>query len=145
MKGAILPDHMPVNKYQLLVLGMPPLTFTEISGIEDELQTVDLPDRTVASGGNRTSVEFTGKLPAHHMGEQGAMEAWYMQAQDPVSPDYKKTATLVLQSNSGLVVKSYSLMGVFPSKRATPDLEMAAEGEAAMIEWTFKADDVMPG
>ena len=52
MKGAIKPNHMAVNKYTLTVIGMPPLTPTEISGLEEELQTVELPDRTRASGGN---------------------------------------------------------------------------------------------
>jgi hypothetical protein len=77
MKGAIAPDHIPVNKYQLLVAGVIPLTITEVSGIEDELQTTELPDRTVASGGNRgpSEVEIVGdhldpqhRRPGAHLG-----------------------------------------------------------------------------
>ena len=66
MKGVINPDHIPVNKWQLIVVGLPPLTITEQSGIEDELETTELPDRTIASGGNRKSAEFTIMIPTHH-------------------------------------------------------------------------------
>jgi len=142
MKGAIQPDHIGVNKYELIVIGLPPLTFTAVSGIERELQTVDLPDRTTASGGGTNPVEFTADLPAHHIIQQAAMEAWFVEGQDPVSPTYKKVGTLVLKSGSGLVLRPFPLLGLYVSKRATPDLEMANEGELAIITWTLKADDM---
>jgi hypothetical protein len=144
MKGALQGDHIPLNKYQLIVLGMPELTFTEIGGLEEELETVDLPDRTVASGGQTKPVEFTAMLPAHHMVQQAAMELWFKEGQDPVLSTYKKTGTLMLKSISGNTIRTYSLLGLFVSKRATPDLEMANEGEMAGIEWTFKADQMLP-
>ena len=144
LKGTILPDHIPVNNYELLVLGIVPLTFTEISGLEEELETTQLPDRTVASGGNTLPVEFTAMQPMHHLIEVGAMEVWFRESQDPVLPTYKKAATILVKSISGLQTRSYALTGVFPKKRKTPDLEMANEGEAAMIEWTFSADKVLP-
>ena len=50
MKGIIKPDHIPVNNFDLLVAGLIDLTAVEVSGIEDTLQTIDLPDRTRASG-----------------------------------------------------------------------------------------------
>lgn len=144
MKGAIKGNHIPVNKYQLLVLGLPPLTPTEISGLEDELQTTELPDRTRASGGNRGPLEFTIKLPMHHLVEQAAMEVWFRESQDPVLPSYKKVATLIHQSITGSLVKTYSLLAVFPTKRKLPDLEMANEGELALVEWTLSIDDILP-
>jgi len=144
MKGAILGDHIPLNKYQLIVLGMPELIFTEISGLEEELETVDLPDRTVASGGQTKTLEFTATLPAHHLIMQAAMELWFVEGRDPVASTYKKTATLILKSISGSTFRTYSLIGLFVCKRATPDLEMANEGEMATIEWTFKADQMLP-
>jgi len=144
MKGTIKPDHIPVNKYKLLVLGLPEITATEISGLEDELQTTELPDRTVASGGNRGPTEFTIMVPMHHTVEQAAMEVWFRESQDPVLPTYKKAGTIIHYSISGQVDRTYSLIGVFPSKRATPDLEMANEGEMAAVEWTLKVDDVLP-
>lgn len=144
MKGVIQGDHIPVNKYQLLVLGMPPLVITELSGIEDELETADLPDRTVASGGNRKATEFTMMIPMHHGVEQAAMEVWYRESQDPVSPTYKKAGTLVHTSISGSTLRTFTLIGVFPKKRALPDLEMVNEGEMAQVEWTMSTDDIEP-
>lgn len=144
MKGTIQADHIPVNKYEFLVAGLLPLTVTHVSGIEDELQTTDLPDRTRASGGNRGPTEFTIMMPAHHTLEQAAMEVWYRESQDPVSPTYKKPVTLVMDSLSGKGGRSFTLVGVFPRKRKLPDLEMKNDGEMAEVEWTMSADDVIP-
>ncbi len=144
MKGTIREDRIPVNKYQLLIVGMPPIVLTEVSGIEDELETADLPDRTVATGGNRKSVEFSVTQPMHHTIERLAMEVWYREGQDPVSPTYKKPATLAHLSNTGNTIATYELTGMFLSKRKLPDLDMNNEGEMASIEWTCKADDVLP-
>ena len=144
MKGKIKPDHMPVNKYELIVIGLPPFTPVTVSGIEDELQTVDLPDRTKASGGNRGPSEVVITLPMHHLAEQAAMEIWFAESQDPVSPTYKKIGTLIHKSNSGQVFRSYTLKDVFPSKRSLPELDMANEGEQAVVEWTLQVDDVLP-
>lgn len=144
MKGVIQGDHIPVNKFQLLVPGLPPLVITELSGIEDELETADLPDRTRASGGNRKATEFTMMIPMHHTVEQAAMELWFRESQDPVSPTYKKAGTLVHQSISGTTIRTFTLIGVFPTKRALPDLEMVNEGEMAGVEWSMSADDIEP-
>lgn len=143
MKGALEADHIPVNKFDLLVLGLPPLTITELSGIEDELENVVLPDRTVASGGNRGPVEFTISMPSWHTIEQAAMELWFKESQDPVVPTYKKAATLTMKSIGG-TPKAFALIDLFPTKRSTPDLEMENEGEPAMIEWELKASDMQP-
>jgi hypothetical protein len=144
MKGAILPDHIGVNKYQLLINGVAPLTLTEATGLEDELQTTELPDRTRASGGNRGPSEIEVKIPMHHLIEQAAMELWFKESQDPVAPTYRRAATLLHFSISGVVIRSYSLLGVFPSKRVNPDLEMANEGELALVTWTLSVDDILP-
>ena len=144
MKGAIQPDHIPVNNFELLILGLPPLTPVEISGLEDELQTTDLPDRTTASGGNRGPTEFEIQLPMHHLLEQAAMEAWLIEAQDPVSPTYKKVGTLIHKSISGVVLRTYSLVGAYTNKRTLPDLEMENEGEIALVGWNIKVDDMKP-
>lgn len=144
MKGVLDPDHIAVNNYQFLVLGLLPLTPTEIGGMDDELETTDLPDRTRASGGNRKASEITIMLPAHHTVEQAGMELWLRESQDPVLPTYKKTVTLVMTSISGNNSRSWTLVGVFPTKRSTPDLEMENEGELATIEWTLSVDDIIP-
>jgi hypothetical protein len=144
MKGVIKSDHIPVNNYQLIIIGLPPLNPTEISGIEDELQTVDLPDRTVGSGGQRAPAEFTMMIPAHHTLEVAACEVWFKEAQEPVSPTYKKAGTILMKSLSGKTIRSRSIVGAFIHKRVDPDLELANEGEMAAIEYTVKVDDVLP-
>lgn len=145
MKGSIQSGHIPVNKYQLLFVGVPLLTPTTVSGIEEELQTVDLPDRTKASGGNTGASEMTIAIPAHHSVEIAAMETWWIESQDPVSPLYKKAGSLLMESVAiGGATRTVNLMGVFPTKRKYPDLEMANEGEMAVVEWTLSIDQVLP-
>ena len=144
MKGRIDPNHIPLNNYELLVLGMPSLTFTTVSGIEDETQKSEMPDRTMATGGNRGPTEFTAMLPLHHRTQQAAMELWFREGQDPVSPTYKKAATLLHKSIGGTTVASFAIVGVWPFKRKNPDLEMNNEGELAEVEWSFSADDIEP-
>jgi len=143
MKGMILPDHIPVNNYELIVVGGPPiLTFVTFDGIPEELETVDLPDRTVASGGNTKSFETAATHPTHHAVENAYLEAWFLAAQNGV-PGYKRAATLLKKSVSGLVTKSYNLIGMFPSMRETADQEMENEGDLDVTAWTFKGDRII--
>ncbi len=143
IKGAIQANHIPLNKYKLLVVGLPPLTPTKVSGIEEELEAVDLPDRTKASGGNTKVVQFTVMLPMHHLIEQAAMEVWFKESQDPVLPSYKKPATVIMTPIGPGIPVARTLVGVFPMKRKLPDLEMKNEGEMAEVEWTLSADDII--
>jgi hypothetical protein len=144
MKGAIQPDHIPKNKYSLKVVGLPPITFTFVGSLEEELEKVDMPDRTAASGGNTKSTEFNVRHPTHHVAERIAMENWFHEGQDPVSPNYKKVGTLTKQSISGMAIASYVLQGLFVWKRVTPDLEMSNEGELDELEWSMSVDTIIP-
>lgn len=148
MKGVILEDHIPLNKFILSVSGIGvDLIFTTVSGIEEELDSVEMPDRTVATGGRTKPVEFTAMLPLHHETEQAAMEEWFAQThgdgrEPSVNLDYKRTGTLRLPSISGIIQVSFVLDELFPCKRGLPDFEMESEGEMAQVEWTFKASDI---
>ena len=144
IKSTLLPDHVQVNKYQLTVAGLPPLLFTASSGLEEELDSVELPDRTTASGGRTKPVEFEVTQPMHHTIERLAMEAWYTEGKDPVSPTYKKIGTLIMFSQSNIIQVSYMLIGLYVFKRTTPDLELENDGELATIVWGMKADEVEP-
>ena len=144
MKGVIQKDHIPLNKFKLVVLGLPEFTFTALSGLEEELDVVTLPDRTVASGGRTGPVEFTVMLPIHHTVERAAMEIWYQEGQDPVTPTYQKPGTLVLESISGNTIATFSMPDMFVGKRGMPDFEMDNDGEMAEIEWTIHASDMLP-
>lgn len=142
MKGAVLPGHIPVNSYELLIIGMPPILFTEVSGFEQETEKVNLPDRTVASGGNEKPTEFTAKIFEHHTVELAALELWRREGIDPVTPTYKKVGTLIKKNIHGQITTTRSILGLWITKRGDSDLELANEGEPAMIEFTFSADKI---
>ncbi len=144
MKGSVQPKHIPVNNFELLILGIPPILFTEISGLEEETEKVNLPDRTVASGGNTKPVEFTGTSFEHHTIEMAALELWRKQGVDPVDPLYKKAGTLIKRNINGQIASTRTITGLWITKRKDSDLDMADEGNPAMIEWTFSADSVKP-
>jgi hypothetical protein len=145
MKMVLLPDHIPVNNFDLIVVGGPPvLQFVTIDGFDWELEVTDLPDRTVASGGNTKAIEFTATHPKHHTIEDAFLQLWWQESQDPVLPTYKKAAALLVSSISSLNVRSFNLIGMFPKKQKTADLDMANEGELNVTEWTFSADLPIP-
>lgn len=140
MKGSVEPNHIPVNNYELIVVGLPKILFTTISGLEEETESVDLPDRTSASGGNSKPVEFTATSFEHHTVELAALEAWRREALDPVSALYKKVGTLIKRGIEGNIVSTRTLIGLWVQKRKDADLDLANEGDPAMIEWTMKTD-----
>lgn len=144
MKGKIKEDFMPTSNYELIVVGMVPLTVIEMTGIEDELNKTELPDHTVASSGTRKATECEITTPMHHTVEQLALEAWFKEGQDPVTATYKKAATLIHKSNSGRVLRTFSLIGVFVFKRGLPELKMVEEGEMAVVKWSLSIDDLEP-
>lgn len=142
LKGVIKPDPIPVNKYELLVIGLPAFTATSVSAIEEVVDSVILPDRTTMSGGNTQPVEFTIMTPSHHTVEYLALELWYSEGQDPQTSTYKKSAVLLLKSGTGAIIRSYALTGVWLCKRKLPELSMENEGDMAQVEWTLKADSI---
>lgn len=143
MKGSVQPNHIPVNNYELIVVGLPKILFTTLSGLEEETEAVDLPDRTKASGGNSTPAEFTGTTFEHHTVELAALELWRLEGKGNVSPLYKKVGTLVKRGIDGNVVTTRTVIGLWITKRKDADLDLANEGEPAMVEWSFSADEVL--
>jgi hypothetical protein len=116
LKFVIEPDHIPVNNYRLLIVGLTPITFTSIGSLERELDWTELPDRTQASTGRTKPGETEVKVPMHHTVQINAMEQWYQEGQDPISPTYKKTGTLTAYSGTTLINKTFTLIGVFNCK-----------------------------
>lgn len=145
MKGDILPSHLAVNKYKLIFTGLPELHPTTIGSLEEEIDSVDLPDRTSASGGESRPVEFDITIPAHHHLEIAAMEAWYQQGQEPVDPAYLKLGTLVIESHvTGQIPRTQTLMDTWCFKRATPELDQDNEGEMAVYTYSLKTNRILP-
>ena len=143
-KGSVKPNHAPVNNFELIIVGLPAILFTEVGGLEQETESADMPDRTQVSGGNRKGTEFTAKMFEHHTVERAAMDLWFEEGVDPVTPTYKKVGTLIKRGIEGNVVSTQTLTGLWVKKRMTSDLDLANEGEPAMVEYTFWADDVLP-
>lgn len=144
IKGVIAPDELAVSKGKLLVAGFIPILFTEIKGLKAELETADLPDQTRVSGGRTKCGDFTVKLPAHHFAEVRLLEEWHKKSQDPVDPDYKKSATLIFFAKSDRKFKAWNVKGVFVSGETLPDMDLANQGDAAMVEFTMAFDDIKP-
>jgi len=144
LKNVIKPDHAAMNQYELAILGLPKIVFTKVSGLEDETDGVDLPDRTHASGGQSKPFEITAEMPTHHDAEMAALELWLQEGRDPVTPTYKKSGVMIYKKISGEIAKTYSLLGMWCKKQKTPEVEMANEGEQAFTEWTFSIDEKLP-
>ena len=143
MKFSIRDDHIPVNKYRMDVAGIIPITFTTIGSFDIERDTVDLPDRTKASGGRSKAGEVEVKVPMHHYDQVAAMDAWFAEGLDPVSPTYKKVATMTLLSLTSLGQRSSTVIGANVSKKADPDKEMNDDGNMAEMAYTICWDDVI--
>lgn len=144
LKGKVQGDHMPLNKYQLSIVGLPTIDFITVAGLESEVDTVDLPDRTKATGGQIGTSELTVAVPSHHEAQIFAMEIWLQEAQDPVTITYKKGGILTLKSNSGQAERVWVLAGVFCSKRSIADMGIENVGELATTEYTLMCDEISP-
>jgi len=144
MKGSIQANHVSKNNFELQIVGLPPITFIEVGDIPEQVDKVDLPDRTRASGGTKQAGEFTAVVPSHHDVEVAAMEAWFKEAQDPVSPTYKKSGVLIKKGIDGTVVRSYSFVGLWVSERNLSSVAMENEGEMDAIEFLLNFDDIIP-
>ena len=144
LQGLIDPDHIPVNKYVLTIAGFGDVTFTKVGGLEIELGVIDLPDRTRATGGQTSAADMTVEVPMHHTAEIAVMDLWFSMGRDPVDPTYKRAAALVMTSNTTLEFKEYSLQGAWCSKRKLPDLDMANDGDMAVVEYMIQVDEVIP-
>ena len=144
MKGTIHPDHIPKNKFSLRVRGLPEIVFIKIDGLEEELEVVEIPDRTRASGGNTKAGDFTAAVPTHHVEQIQAIEAWMVDSTDPVNPGYKKTGILTKVSITGMRRVIFTILGMFPSKRASDSSDMEDEGNMDTTTFTFNFDDIVP-
>jgi hypothetical protein len=145
IKNVINENRIQVNKYLLdLQPGIGSVLLTTISGLEEELDAVELPDRTTRSGGRKKSIEFEVTQPLHHDLEVARMEAAYVEAQDPVSPLHLKVGTLIQFDQSGLPRRKFTLLNVWVKKRVHSDLELENDGDMATITWTLQCDEILP-
>ena len=144
MKGVIQPNHVPKNNYDLLIIGLPEIVFTEIGDIEEVIDVVDLPDRTRASGGTKQPGDFSVIVPSHHDVDIAAMEAFFLEAQEPVAPTYKKAGVYSKKALDGTNVRQYALVGLFCSMRTLTTVNLENEGEMDAVEYLLNFDDIKP-
>lgn len=153
LKGTIPPGHIPANQYEMLIGGSPPYPGrfipTSVKGLEKELETVDLPDRTHASGGQTKPGMMTITVPLHDRMANGYMNFWHKQGMAPVDPNYKKPVTLVYKSihHGSLGGGAFqpvvrTIIGVFCKKPSTDDLAMKDEGNMVEQTWMLPYDDI---
>ncbi len=145
LQGSIQPDHLSQAKFTFNIIGLPPLHPITVSGLGDEIDTVELPDQTMASGGGIKPTELTITFPGHggnHAIEVEAMEIWYKECKGNVSPNYKKAGTLTVHSISGSHSRSYGITGVFVTKRSISDLDMNNDGDMHTHEYGLSIDAV---
>jgi len=143
IKATIQPDFMPLNKVKLSVPTLPVLTLISISGLEEDLAKVTLPDKTIQSGGRVEPVEFEIEIPLHHTTEVAAMEVWYATCQEPVLPGHKKVGTVSFFSQSNLVQRTYMLPGLMICGRGLPDGSLDNDGEQANNKWKMACDEIL--
>lgn len=141
LKNKIQPDHAPINKYELQILGLPKITFTKVSGMEQEVKKTNMPDMTAVSGGESESFEITAEIPLHHDAEIQAIEDWHDEGKDPVQLTYKKSGTMEYKRASGVTARAYALIGVWIPKLKYPDADMSDSETPAMLEITMSIDD----
>lgn len=143
LKGKIQDNHIPLNKFELVVAGLPTLVLVTTDDIEEMLNVVEMPDRTFRSGGQTGPVEFTGTIPMHHDVQVAALEAWYKQGQDPVQDGYLKAGSMVFYRNDG-TPRPFELVNLWVAGRTVPGGDMANDGEPAMLTFAFRADEITP-
>ena len=143
LKGKIKENHIPLNKFELIVAGLPKITLTSTEGIDEEIAVIEMPDRTSRSGGQTKPIKFSGKIPMHHDVEVAALEIWYKQAQDPVQEGYLKAGSMMFYRSNG-DPRPFELINLWISGRSIPGGDMGNEGEPAMLTFKFEADEVTP-
>ena len=146
MKGTILADHYLKNRFTLTFTptggSSTTISPVAVTGWDEEIDTVDLPDRTRASGGVSQPVDITVRIPLHHEQDILVMDKWWDECHGAtVASTYKKSVILTHKKLSGATY-AHTWNGAFINKRTLPDLEMENEGEEVEVEYGFSVDDI---
>ena len=148
MKSVLDPNHIPRNKYFLDIPEIPDfINFVAVEGLESEIDNVEMPDKTMVSGGRTAPSEFTGRVMLHDIVAVDVLQRWHEDCKDPADPFYKKTGILQYEPINGTkgpgVFTTFELRGIWPSRISPPDTDMSNEGEPQQFEVTFKVDEIV--
>jgi hypothetical protein len=141
LKGIIPKDIIAANKFTLAA-DNDEILITAITGAEETIETVELPDKTSASAGRTEMSEVTIKIPAHVDESVNFMNIWFQACKDPVQPGAYKTCVVTAESSSGGTVRTYTYVGVFLKGRKTPDHALEDGATMTEIEYTASIDEV---
>ena len=143
LKGKILKDVISGNNFVLLV-GAKAILCTNISSIEETLQTIDLPDGTTASGGRTEVSEFSITVPAHHEVDVAFMDHWMRNGKSPVVPGAYRTVVVKGNANSGGPGRTDTCFGTHVVGRSSSEYSMEDGGTSmTTIEYTLRCDNVV--
>jgi hypothetical protein len=143
IKNIIEENRIQTNKFVIdWQPGVGEITLISVGELEEELDSSELPDRTVRSGGRKKPIEFDVVQPAHHddSGEVQAMEQWYVDCQDPVAADHLKIGTYTKFDQQGGPRRTISLDNCWLSKKVESESDLDNDGDMATITWTVRAD-----
>jgi len=118
------------------------ITFTSISGLEQEIDAAESPDRTAHSTGIAKNVTLTVKCASHDDASISAMYEWYDECWGNVSEGYKKTGTLAFEDNRGIARKVYYLEGAWLKKFADDEAQMEESSKIHETEFSVSVDIV---
>jgi hypothetical protein len=141
IKGEVLPGAAPRSKFRVFVGGLPPFYASKFTGLESELETVELADRTMQSAGNTKASTADVSGYVHHSVEAAAWDAWWVQSQAG-GAGYKRAATVEVMGADDIPVAIYALAGVFPMKWSLGDLDKTST-EATEITYSLSVDSVI--
>lgn len=155
LNGTYPTGHMPKNRYELIIKGVPPypgrLVPTAVRGLERETESVTLPDRSQASGGQTKGGTMTIMIPLHDHAAQAYMHIWAKQGEAPVDPSYKKSITVIYKgihfgslAGGETNFRTLTVIGAWAKKPKWDDLEEKDEGNPVDVEWTILYDEVDP-
>lgn len=142
-KGTAKPNAAKTNQFKMEIPGHPDTFWTRISSLKSELITTELADRTVQSTGAVGITEGDADQHVHHPEESIALEAMFLAAKTG-APGHKVGALVYMFAEDFSTIKAtFLLVGFMITARETPELTSGEDGEAVLVTWSFKCDDVI--
>lgn len=141
VKGEILPGAAPRSKFRVIFAGLPPFYASKFTGLESELEVLELPDRTRQSAGNTKASTADVAGMVHHTIEAAAWDGWWVQSQAGVA-GYKRAGTVEVLGPDDVPVAFYALAGVFPTKWMLGDLDKTST-DSVEITYSLSVDSVI--
>jgi hypothetical protein len=140
LKSVIPKDIIAGNKFTLSV-DNEDLLVVSVSSPEESLQTVELPDGTMASGGRTDPSEITIIIPQHVEASKIFLDTWWQGCKDPVAPNAYKSITVTGESSSGQITSTSTGVGVFIKDRTGATYSLEDGTEMTTIEYTCSVDE----